>query len=64
MVSPIVNVAEWALSLRQAVFSPFTGRRCRQADEGQRGLMSLGTTFSLRRSSNHIISMRQTADDS
>ncbi|TIS46534.1 MAG: hypothetical protein E5W93_19795, partial [Mesorhizobium sp.] len=35
-VSPIASVARKAPRSRPAVFSPFTGRRCRQADEGRR----------------------------
>ncbi|TIM04616.1 MAG: hypothetical protein E5Y62_31205 [Mesorhizobium sp.] len=34
-VSPIAGVAERTPRLRPAGFSPFTGRRCRQADEGR-----------------------------
>ncbi|RWA60401.1 MAG: hypothetical protein E5X49_32080 [Mesorhizobium sp.] len=36
LVSPIASLAGRAPTLRPAPFSPFTGRRCRQADEGRR----------------------------
>jgi serine/threonine protein kinase len=42
ILSPIDDVAEQALSPRQASFSPLAGRRCRQADEGQDQRASIG----------------------
>jgi len=40
MAALIFGVAGSAARLKRAVFSPFTGTRCRQADEGRATLIS------------------------